>query len=238
MLLSTFIASGHGLSAGHLNGIFASSSRRPLSGTDVQRHGALIASFAGRDWRTFRAGLIADEQKQQLEQQDGLSGHVFSDEDTGDGAPQSPSSATAGDAPPPPPANAALSGAGRSRADWWVHELAMPESGCVLLAQPGAIFPEQPLLHRAAVLVLEYSEVTGTVGLLLGRSTNRTVAALLEKRKEPALYPFRNRPLWIGGNVLARGRGLRVLTRRCDVPGRWRLCRASTSVRRAPRHGW
>ena len=42
-----------------------------------------------------------------------------------------------------------------------------PEPGCVLLAQPQRHLPEQPLLHRAAVLVLEHSEEAGTVGILL-----------------------------------------------------------------------
>ena len=76
--------------------------------------------------------------------------------------------------PPAPPAQPAPA--------WWVHELAVPERGCVLLAQPHAIFPDQPLLHRAAVLVLEHSEEGGTVGVLLQRSTNRTVSALLARR--------------------------------------------------------
>ena len=44
-------------------------------------------------------------------------------------------------------------GADRDSTEWWAHELAMPESGCVLLAQPGAIFPDQPLLHRAAARI-------------------------------------------------------------------------------------
>ena len=35
--------------------------------------------------------------------------------------------------------------------DWWVHELAVPEKGCVLLAQPHAVFVEQPHLNRGAV---------------------------------------------------------------------------------------
>ena len=94
----------------------------------------------------------------------------------------------------------------------------MPERGCVLLAQPGAIFPEQPLLHRAAVLVLEHSQDAGTIGVLLERPTNRTLSHLLARRNDPALLPFANQPLWIGGDVLQPRRGLRVLTRRCDVP--------------------
>ena len=110
--------------------------------------------------------------------------------------------------PTPPPAPA-----------WWVHELAVPERGCVLLAQPHAIFPDQPLLHRAAVLVLEHSEEAGTVGVLLQRSTNRTVGALLARKDDLNLRPFRDRPLWIGGDVLAPHRRIRVLTHRCDVPG-------------------
>ena len=44
--------------------------------------------------------------------------------------------------------------------DWWVHELAVPEKGCVLLAQPHAVFVEQPHLNRGAVLVLEHDPTT------------------------------------------------------------------------------
>ena len=51
------------------------------------------------------------------------------------------------------------------------------------LAQPGALFPDQPLLHRSVVLVLEHSEASGTIGLLLDRPSNRTVGHLLQKRK-------------------------------------------------------
>ena len=115
---------------------------------------------------------------------------------------------------PPPPAPSAPP----SRSRWWVHELAVPERGCVLLAQPHAIFPEQPLLRRAVVLVLEHSETEGTVGLLMQRPANRTIADLLARRDDLLLRPFRTRPLYIGGDVLPARRGLRVLTRRCDVP--------------------
>ena len=143
------------------------------------------------DWRAVRAGLIESER------------------DTG------PSPLTDGDdeMPPPPPPSLIDADA------WWVHELVRVERGCVLLAQPGAIFPEQPLMHRAAVLVLEHSEDRGTVGLLLERPTNRSIASLLERKKDPALFPFQSRPLMIGGNVLQPRRGIRVLTRRCDVAG-------------------
>ena len=48
---------------------FASPARRSFTA----RHSAPQASFAGRDWRTFRAGLIADEQKQHR--------HLLDDED-------------------------------------------------------------------------------------------------------------------------------------------------------------
>ena len=171
--------------------------------TAAARHAApqqLAGGGKNFDWRTVRAGLVAEEQKRDLLQQQQQQ-HI--------GMPH-PSEDNIQPAPPAPPADA-----------WWVHELAVPERGCVLLVQPGAIFPEQPLLHRAAVLLLEHSSEKGggTVGLLLGRSTNVTVSKLLEKRNEPSLRPFALQPLWIGGNVLTQGRGLRVLTRRIDVPG-------------------
>ena len=155
------------------------------------------------DWRTVRAGLVAEEQKRDFLQQQQQ--HQQQDSHT-----PKPPEENIPPAPPSPPADA-----------WWVHELAVPERGCVLLVQPGSIFPEQPLLHRAAVLLLEHSTEKGggTVGLLLGRSTNVTVSKLLEKRNEPSLRAFASQPLWIGGNVLTQGRGLRVLTRRIDVPG-------------------
>ena len=60
----------------------------------------------------------------------------------------------------------------------------MPEKGCVLLAQPHALFVEQPHLHRGVVLVLDHDpETQGTVGLLLDRPTNRTIADLLSRRR-------------------------------------------------------
>ena len=81
-----------------------------------------------------------------------------------------------------------------------MHELANVERGCAPLAQPGTIFPEQPLMHRAAVLVLEHSADYGTIGVLLERPTNKTLQSLA-RRRDPALIPFAERPLMIGGDV-------------------------------------
>lgn len=152
---------------------------------------------AGRpfDWREIRAQLINAERTS-----------------TDDPSVPRPLEAQ----PTAPPSTPSLSTSPGS--PWWVHELAVPERGCVLLAQPHAIFPEQPLLRRAAVLVLEHSDAEGTVGLLLNRPANRTVGDLLKRRDDLNLRPFRSRPLYIGGDVLPASRGLRVLTRRCDVP--------------------
>ncbi|KAL1504582.1 hypothetical protein AB1Y20_008367 [Prymnesium parvum] len=102
--------------------------------------------------------------------------------------------------------------------EWWVHELPAPEPGCVLLAQPHGLFPDQPHLHRAVVLVVLHDESQGTVGLLLGCGTNRTVGDVLRRTKWPQLTSFSSRPLWVGGDVVTQHAGLRVLTRRCDVP--------------------
>ena len=124
------------------------------------------------------------------------------------------------DAPSTPTAGGGGGGAtGASGDRWWVHELAVPERGCVLLAQPHALFPEQPLMHRAAVLVLEHDDVNGTVGLLLERDSARRVGDLLKRRDDRRLRPFADEPLRIGGDVLT-GERVRLLTRRCDVPGR------------------
>ena len=125
------------------------------------------------------------------------------------------------DAPSTPTAGGGGGGATGASGDgaWWVHELAVPERGCVLLAQPHALFPEQPLMHRAAVLVLEHDDVNGTVGLLLERDSARRVGDLLKRRDDRRLRPFADEPLRIGGDVLT-GERVRLLTRRCDVPGR------------------
>ena len=156
----------------------------------VARMGPPVAAAINPDWRAFRAGLIDTEEAEA-------------------GSPPSSEAAAPPVSPPSPFPDAA----------WWVHELVSVERGCVLLAQPGAIFPEQPLMHRAAVLVLEHSETRGTVGILLERPTNRTLASLLERKPDSNLSPFAKRPLMIGGNVLQPRRGIRVLTRRCDVAG-------------------
>ena len=148
------------------------------------------------DWRSFRQQLIEAEQQQENE-------------------PSIPPTPAA--PPPSPPASPPQAYYGDD--DWWTHELANVERGCVLLAQPGTIFPEQPLMHRAAVLVLEHSADYGTIGVLLERPTNKTLQSLLARRRDPALMPFAERPLMIGGDVLQPRRGIRVLTRRCDVPG-------------------
>ena len=125
------------------------------------------------------------------------------------------------DAPSTPTAGGGGGGATGASGDgaWWVHELAVPERGCVLLAQPHALFPEQPLMHRAAVLVLEHDDVNGTVGLLLERDSARRIGDLLKRRDDRRLRPFADEPLRIGGDVLT-GERVRLLTRRCDVPGR------------------
>ena len=109
--------------------------------------------------------------------------------------------------------------------DWWVHELAAPEPGCLLLAQPHAhIVVEEPLMHRAVVLVLEHDAARGTVGLLLDTPANATVSQMLRRRAEPSphLLPLGGNQLLVGGTVLPRER-LRVLTSRCDVPGARRV---------------
>ena len=172
---------------------------RPGARVGLQRSRDPVATAPNTDWRQVRAGLVSLEQRTK--------------------AAALPELSQQETYPPPPPA---------ASEDWWVHELAVPERGCVLLAQPGALFPEQPLLHRAAVLVLEHCESEGTVGLLLDRPTKRTVAHLLDRRKEPPTSPvrlFAERPLWIGGNVLTRGKSLRVITRRCDVAGATEIIR-------------
>ena len=74
-------------------------------------------------------------------------------------------------------------------------------------------------MHRAAVLVLEHDDVNGTVGLLLERDSARRVGDLLKRRDDRRLRPFADEPLRIGGDVLT-GERVRLLTRRCDVPGR------------------
>eukprot|EP00966_Prymnesium_polylepis_P089516 2072298-Prymnesium_polylepis.1 len=80
--------------------------------------------------------------------------------------------------------------------EWWVHELVAPEPGCVLLAQPHALFPDQPHLHRGVVLVVQHDATHGTIGLLLSCAANRTVGDLLSRRKQLAdqLAPFVRRP--------------------------------------------
>eukprot|EP00967_Tisochrysis_lutea_P074319 scaffold99798_cov27-Tisochrysis_lutea.AAC.1 len=110
----------------------------------------------------------------------------------------------------------------RSPASAWVHELARPELGCLLLAQPHVLLAESLLLHRAVVLVLEHSEEAGTVGLLLATPSAATVGELLKRRSDPRLRPLAANTLFIGGTVLPRQR-IRVLTRRCDVAGARRV---------------
>lgn len=154
----------------------------------------MSASAGENDWREFRAKLLQGDREARVPTEDTGSPTLV---------PSPPS--------PPPPADGAES-------SYWVHELAVPEPGCVLLAQPHALLADQPVLHRAVVLVLEHDEVSGTVGLLLDTPTNATLGQLLKRRRDPRLQPLADNRLMVGGTVLPRQR-LRVLTGRCDVPG-------------------
>ena len=94
-------------------------------------------------------------------------------------------------APSTPTAGGGGGGAtGASGDRWWVHELAVPKRGCVLLAQPHALFPAQPLMHRAAVLVLEHDDVNGTVGLLLERDSCAPRRRPAEAARRPPAAPL------------------------------------------------
>ena len=68
----------------------------------------------------------------------------------------------------------------------------MPEPGCLLLAQPHALLVEQPILHRAVVLVIEHDEQRGTIGILLDTPANATLGQLLKRCEtaSPPVPPF------------------------------------------------
>lgn len=171
------------------------SADRPARGACGLAPGPVMSASANDDdWRGFRAKLVQGDRE----------AHVPT-EDTGPPTlvPSPPS--------PPPPTDGA-------DGSYWVHELAVPEPGCLLLAQPHALLADQPVLHRAVVLVLEHDEECGTVGLLLDTPANATLGQLLKRRRDPRLQPLADNRLMIGGTVLPRQR-LRVLTGRCDVPG-------------------
>lgn len=171
------------------------SADRPARGACGLAPGPVMSASANDDdWRGFRAKLVQGDRE----------AHVPT-EDTGPPTlvPSPPS--------PPPPTDGA-------DGSYWVHELAVPEPGCLLLAQPHALLADQPVLHRAVVLVLEHDEESGTVGLLLDTPANATLGQLLKRRRDPRLQPLADNRLMIGGTVLPRQR-LRVLTGRCDVPG-------------------
>jgi len=138
------------------------------------------------DWRSFRARLVQGSR-------------------VASSPPEESGRLTLVSTPPSPPPPA--TGADGS---FWVHELAVPEPGCLLLAQPHALLVEQPILHRAVVLVLEHDEKRGTVGLLLDTPADATLGDLLKRRGDSRLRALAANRLMIGGTVLSRERYLLI----------------------------
>ena len=118
-----------------------------------------------RNWRSFRARLVQRDKSAPL-------------------PPHQPQQTQSQQTRPDTWAGGVEGGGGGG--GWWVHELAVPEPGCLLLAQPHAIFAQQPWLRRSAILVLTHSPSNGTTGLLLRRSANVT----LGERERSKLFLF------------------------------------------------
>jgi hypothetical protein len=140
------------------------------------------------DWRAFRAKLVSIENAGKLEA-------------------SLPPSATQSEA--------TNSGAERRE---WVHEIASPEPGCLLLANPSKFMGAQNYFARAVVLLVAHddpqlstdtavprhaTEGEGSIGFLLNRQTPFTIGDIA-----PSMEIFARCPLYIGGPV---GDGLQFI---------------------------
>ena len=94
--------------------------------------------------------------------------------------------------------------------DWteegWVHRIAAPEKGCLLVSQPDVYFgPGNGLLRQSVLLLLEHDdELGGSLAIALNRPTDNELGDVLS---QPALrHAFGERPLHLGGTESESGK--------------------------------
>ena len=57
------------------------------------------------------------------------------------------------------------------------------------------------MLWRSIILMCQYSEPGGALGVVTNRPTGNTLGELLETNEHPELQPFHNNQVWKGGDV-------------------------------------
>jgi putative transcriptional regulator len=72
------------------------------------------------------------------------------------------------------------------------------EPGKYLVAHP-LLF--QPVLWRSVILLCQYAENGGALGVVMNRPTGKTLRDVLQDNKHPELTPFLDNHLWKGGDV-------------------------------------
>ncbi|CAI7796900.1 unnamed protein product, partial [Closterium sp. NIES-54] len=80
----------------------------------------------------------------------------------------------------------------------WAHPIAVPETGCVLLAHPRAFGVSQQYFNRAVIFLLMHGP-QGTAGVILNRPSQYTLGQLAGF--EELLPEFSACPLYLGGDV-------------------------------------
>ncbi|GJP54790.1 hypothetical protein CLOM_g13832 [Closterium sp. NIES-68] len=80
----------------------------------------------------------------------------------------------------------------------WAHPIAVPETGCVLLAHPKAFGVSQQYFNRAVIFLLMHGP-QGTAGVILNRPSQYTLGQLAGF--EELMPEFSACPLYLGGDV-------------------------------------
>ena len=86
----------------------------------------------------------------------------------------------------------------------WVHRIAAPERGCLLVAQPDVYFKDNSLLHKSVLLLLEHDdELGGSLAIMLNRPTDNALADVL--MQDTLIRAFGSQPLHLGGTSTESG---------------------------------
>ena len=85
----------------------------------------------------------------------------------------------------------------------WVHRIAAPERGCLLVAKPNVHFRDASVLDRSVLLLLEHGSGGGSLAILLNRPTEHEFGSVVER--EELDDAFGMRPLHLGGTSAEGG---------------------------------
>jgi len=77
----------------------------------------------------------------------------------------------------------------------WAHPIAVPEKGCLLLANAFMFLGNQQYFNQAVVLLIEHNE-SGSMGIILNRPTQYDMGQVTDQAG-----PFESNPVYFGGDV-------------------------------------